>query len=206
MVDEIDLTEYATGSLFANPPNGEFHDLVACTGENGGPYNFGAYAMGYMEANRRLKGTLVDDPTMIDILIYPIVFNYRQAVELGLKHLVFYLRAIYGTGDTPEMNHGLTNNWLILRPLIEKHRDAFNFKYPSLRREQLDGVERLIKDLHSFAPNSFVFRYPENKQGVAYITGFYRIDVANVVDNMSLLENWFERLIEGIPEDLSDAQ
>jgi len=61
--------------------------MNACVGTNGGPANFSRYASGYFEAGAILVRNLAGSSRDIDILIYPLVFLYRHAIEASLKHL-----------------------------------------------------------------------------------------------------------------------
>jgi hypothetical protein len=200
MTESSDMSKYVAGSLFEEPPNGYFHDQMACVGTNGGPYNFNDFAFGYFDAARRVRDSLDVDDGLIDVLVYPIAFLYRQGFELAIKHLVYFLSPHYASGTTPNLNHGLTNNWTILRPLIEQH--AVNHHYKELERQQLDGIEALIADFERFDPNSFVFRYPEDKKGGAYIKGFSRIDVARLNHELNVAITWFESVVIGTREDM----
>src|SRR5712691_2566119 len=50
--------------------------------------SFGLYIMGYKEAGDRLVLSAMEDRSHLDFLVYPIVFLYRQYLELSLKYLV----------------------------------------------------------------------------------------------------------------------
>ncbi len=173
---------------------------MACVGTNGGPYEFDAFAFGYFDAARRVRDSLENDDGLIDVLVYPIAFLYRQGFELAIKHLIYFLSPYYGTGRSPKLNHGLIGNWSQLRGLIEKH--AVAHQYRELARPQLDGIESVLRDFEAFDPNSLVFRYPEDKSGGAYIEGFSRIDVAEMVQTLTLAVNWFESVVIGTREDM----
>ncbi|QDU58614.1 hypothetical protein Pan181_48530 [Aeoliella mucimassa] len=194
------MSKYKPGSLFDEPPVGVFHDQMACVGTNGGPYQFDDFAHGYFEAARRISASLVEDVGFIDILVYPIAFLYRQGLELAIKHLIYFLSPHYGAGSSPVLNHGIINNWKILRPLIESH--ATIHPHRELARKQLDGIEAIVTDFDKFDPKSFVFRYPEDKSGGVYIKDHMRIDVALLIQELTLVINWFENVVTGTREDL----
>src|SRR5260370_40503806 len=71
-------------SLFRSGPN---FRLNACVGRNGGRAGFDRYARGYFEAGARLVKSLQDNPFGVDLLIYPLVMNYRHGIEAALKHI-----------------------------------------------------------------------------------------------------------------------
>lgn len=200
MSESFDMSKYVPGSLFAEPAIGYDHEKMACVGTNGGPYEFSDFAFGYFDAARRLYDSLEKDSWLIDVLVYPITFLYRQGFELAIKHLIYLLSSHYGTGTSPELKHGLCKNWMILRPLVERH--AISHPYRELASGQLDGIEAIIRDFDKFDPSSFVFRYPEDKSRGAYITKIDRIDVVHLNRELTVAQNWFERLIEQAPDDM----
>src|SRR5262245_9827146 len=78
-------------SLFCPGPNWK---LNACVGRNGGPAGFERYARGYFEAGARLVKSLQEDPRGVDLVIYPLVMNYRHGIEAALKHIARVLPAL----------------------------------------------------------------------------------------------------------------
>jgi hypothetical protein len=192
----MDLRSYVSGSLFAAPNN--YGNLIAAVDPNGGPYGFDDFALGYFDAARRIHNSL-NTETAIDVLVYPIAFNCRQGIELAIKHLILYLSKVYSSGTKPDLNHGLINNWKILRPLLEKHN--IDFPRETLSSNQLDGVEALLTDFHTFDPASFVFRYPEDKSGNVYISNTLHIDVSVLIDMLSRAMDWFQLIVEITLED-----
>ncbi len=193
------MSKYKAGSLFAAPQSGQFHDQMACVGTNGGPYEFDAFAFGYFDAARRLRDSIDADDSLIDVLLYPLAFLYRQGLELSIKHLIYFLSGFYG-GAGPKLTHGLLDNWRTARRLLEQH--AIDNPYRELGTAQLDGVELLIGDFESLDPNSFVFRYPEDKSRGVYIKGFSRIDVAQFNTLMAVGVEWFDSVLIGTREDM----
>ena len=66
----------------------DFDPLNACVGNNGGPYDLYDYAKGYFDATKTLLNHLQDDGNRIDLIVYPICYNFRHAVELCLKYVI----------------------------------------------------------------------------------------------------------------------
>lgn len=77
-------TRYKHNDLFRP---GDDWQLNAFVGRNGGPYELDDYADGYFLSGRRLVDSLLENPTFLDVIIYPLVFTYRHAIELVLKYL-----------------------------------------------------------------------------------------------------------------------
>lgn len=199
MTQSSDMSKYTAGSLFAPPPSDQYHEQMACVGTNGGPYAFDDFAFGYFDAARRLRDSIDEDDSLIDVLLYPLAFLYRQGMELSIKHLIYFLSPCYG-GAAPKLTHSLVDNWKTVRGLLERH--AADNPYQELAPAQLNGVELLIRDFEDFDPNSFVFRYPKDKAGEVYIEGFSRIDVAQLNGLMAVAVDWFESVLIGTREDM----
>ena len=51
--------------------------------------DFGAFAKGYMLAANRLVRLLLEAPRFSDYEAYPVMFLYRHALELSLKHIIY---------------------------------------------------------------------------------------------------------------------
>src|SRR5262245_8250420 len=50
--------------------------------------DFGVFAKGYALAANRLAEALIQAPRFSDYEAYPVVFLYRHALELSLKHII----------------------------------------------------------------------------------------------------------------------
>jgi hypothetical protein len=173
---------------------------LACVGENGGPYGFDAYALGYFEAARRVWESIKASEVPIDVTVYPLAYLYRQGIELSIKHLCYYLSAAYSSGNTPELTHGLSENWHRLRRLLEEHAEQNN--YGELQSDQLDAIGRLLSDFEKMDADSFVFRYPASKKGDLYLQNQSRIDLVQMNRILEAASHWFEDVMEGVREDL----
>src|ERR1700730_3063378 len=80
-------------SLFRPGPNSS---LNACVGRNGCPADFSRLARGFFEAGNRLVESAKISNKDVDLLIYPLVFNYRHGVEAALKYLGKQLPVLFG--------------------------------------------------------------------------------------------------------------
>lgn len=68
----------------------------ACVGNNGSP-GYREYAEGFSDAANMLLAHVLDNEerSNVDILVYPICFNIRHAVELRLKHAIIKIKHLY---------------------------------------------------------------------------------------------------------------
>jgi hypothetical protein len=92
-----------------------------------------------------------------DILVYPILFLYRHALELNLKYII----NVYGrhVGVEPIWN---THNFTELWPRFLKVLDGFGTNDPD-RADEVVGV--VIAQFGNVDPGSFTHRYPCDNRG-----------------------------------------
>jgi len=83
------------------------HQLNACVGNNGGPYDLYDYAKGYFDATKILLENIADGGVLIDLVVYPICFDFRHAVELYIKYVITDLAKVKGTAHRFKAQHTL---------------------------------------------------------------------------------------------------
>jgi hypothetical protein len=115
---------------------------------------FHIYSYGYQKAAERVIQSALHDQEPIDILIYPIIFLYRQFLELRLKELIICLDS-----EAPvENHHHLLRLWQRFISLVEQ-TDT------NPKCEEFEATESLIREFTTLDPHSMVFRYPVDKKG-----------------------------------------
>ena len=131
--------------------------------------DWGLYILGYQEATNLLLEKTASGRDQ-DTLIYPILFNARQAIELGLKEVIRLADRLLNLDD-PSYNGSLP--WgHPLRPLWDEAKERIAQVETSFDPGALDdhyhrssaGFERLVRQLDSADPGSFNFRYPVDKK------------------------------------------
>jgi hypothetical protein len=167
--DEEDLK---TGAWLDNPTN-----------------KFFLYSEGYKEAGKRLYEYCIENPFYNNSLIYKLIFNYRQFIELRLKELIImgYKYLDDDENDFPD-EHSLLKLCNIYRNKILPNIDK------TIEDEFLDNVERIITEFNKEDPKSMSFRYPvtrapERKASLNRST----VDIKNfkdVVDKLIYFFNW----------------
>jgi hypothetical protein len=116
-------------------------------------------------------------------LVYPIIFNYRQFIELSLKYLI----ATYGptVGVQPVWNtHDLGDLWKSLMEVLDGygHDDV----------DQTDPVvAQIVAEFAKVDPNSFSYRYPVDTKGKPIPIAQSELDLAALADVMEALEGYF---------------
>lgn len=114
---------------------------------------FFLYSEGYREAGNKLWEFCIDNRFYSSTLIYPLIFNYRQYLELRLKELIImgykYLAAKKDFADV----HSLLKLW-------NTYRYEILPKIEDIEKQILDNIERIISQFNSEDPQSMSFRYP----------------------------------------------
>jgi hypothetical protein len=138
---------------------------------------------GYMRAGAVLVERCLADPQHGHELIYPIVFNYRHALELEIKWVLDrYGR--YAAIQEFERNHNLAQLWKVCRQVIEEIGGPSD-------DGALETVERIVLELHALDPSSFAFRYSTDKNGRPIPLNL-SVDLENIRDVMEGVENFFQ--------------
>jgi hypothetical protein len=93
-----------------------------------------------------------------DFLVFPIVFCYRQYLELMMKYLIREGGHLLDLNEDFAKSHNLLKLWEACRSILEQVS-------PDEPTEQLDAVTEGIEQLSAIDPLSEAFRYPEDRKG-----------------------------------------
>ncbi len=175
---------YKQNDLFRGDP-ARSH-LNACVGINGGPYDFFDYARGYIRAAESAIETASAGKNPVDILIYPIAYCYRHAIELYLKHLLITLPRLWDETYAFKPTHLLSDNWHVVRTYIkrDKHFDP--------DANLIFQVDQIINDFVDIDPTGEVFRFPIDRQKSPHLQDTPLINVLVLGKAMSQLARIFE--------------
>lgn len=114
---------------------------------------FFLYSEGYKKAGEMLWTFCNENKFYSNTLIYPLVFTYRQFLELKLKELIImgyrYLNVEKDFAD----EHSLIKLWLTYKNEILNSIENIDSKI-------LDNVEKIISQFNTEDPKSMCFRYP----------------------------------------------
>jgi hypothetical protein len=185
-------------------PGDEFPMANACL-------NFGiseyAYRQGYRRAAKLLAEYVCNECKDQDLLVYPIVHNYRHHVELTLKHLIALGSYLSERTITPEIGtlllneHGLTQLWGTLKPILFAAGAAVGWKPENL---DIEGVESYIRQLSAADRGSYSFRYATDKKGKPSLPGMTHLNIYVFANHMEQLAEYLDTIAFGfsIEEDL----
>lgn len=177
---------YRQNALFTG---GSVPRLNACVGTNGGPYELSDYAEGYRKGGRAIADTLREKSHYVDLMVYPLVFNYRQAVELYLKALVARFAELGLGSSRLKHTHRLLDNWDELKSCLLRHASMYDPE-----GTLVPEVELVLRDLVEIDPSGEAFRFPHERWGDRFLqqTSLINTDVfADIVDRVAeVMEYW----------------
>ncbi len=178
--------------------NGEGHRWeFACL--NFSPDQWDLYAYGYKRAADLLVEHVKHTGEDQDTLVYPIVFSYRQYLELRLKQLIMKGNQLLGISEQFPNTHDINKLWRLCRRILEK-------VWPEGLPEDLDTVEECIDQLWRKDPGSMAFRYPTDTAGRPSLAGLRQINLANMSTVMDKISSLLEGSSIGIYEYLGSKR
>lgn len=118
------------------------------SGEHGWP----SYEQGYLMAAQQVLTRIVNTGSDQDFLVYPLVFLYRQYLELQLKLVLHLGRELYGGRGAPMNTHSLTALWDVAVGYI--HRT-----WPD-DRQNTTPIRADLEEFNCLDRGSYAFRYP----------------------------------------------
>ncbi len=123
------------------------------------PHDMHGYVEGYRKAATALYAHASARPTSPDYLVFPLVFLWRQHLELALKDVISAGREL---ADEPwgfPSGHRLMDLWKVALPYITRCGD------PSA--PELAHVEANLREFERIDPGADGFRYPLNRDQTA---------------------------------------
>ena len=155
----------------------------ACLNYCPDPYDM--YALGYKRAGDFLAQHVMKTRRYQDVLVYPLVFLYRQYLELRLKELIKAGSLLIDKPQRFPKHHRIDRLWNQCRRILEE-------AYPEDCSEDFNAAEGYIKQFSEKDPISIAFRYPTDKKGKKSLPGVTHINLrsfSEIMDNLaSLLE------------------
>jgi len=128
----------------------------------------------YIEGYKRAAMVLVDHVKMnridLDVLVYPIVFTYRQYIELQLKSIIRDGRKLLDQAGEFPKHHRLRTLWEEARRILEQ-------VYEGDPTEELDEIEHYINQFCGKDPFGSAFRYPTDRKGKKSLPGLMHINI-----------------------------
>ena len=138
---------------------------------------------GYKEAADLMVNSAASDRSKRDTLIFPIIFNYRQFLQLALK----YQLAVYGprVGIQPNWNtHDLAALWSGFLAMLEN--------YGTEDPDKADPVVgEIILEFAKIDPRSYSYRYPVDRNGDPVPVAYSDLHLPTLADVMKAVDAYF---------------
>ena len=138
---------------------------------------------GYKKAADLMVEASTEDVYTRSIVVCPVIFNYRQFIELSLK----YQLATYGPSIDIKPNwhsHDLARLWSEFLAMLDE--------YGTDDPDEVDPVVgEIILEFAKIDPGSYAYRYPVDKKGVALPVAFSDVHLPTLADVMDAVAGYF---------------
>lgn len=156
--------------------------------------SMGLYIEGYREAADKLVHDVVETGTNQDTLVFPISFLYRQYIELQLKHIIRESRIFLGEGASFPEHHKIHDLWntanSLMAKIIKDHDQSIK---DYITKEDIRTIKTIITEFVKVDPESFAFRYPNDKKGNRNLDGIEYINLRKLHDQMEILKEKLDK-------------
>jgi len=152
------------GMAFYNQRRDPSNFVISWTTDPKG--DFGIFSKGYTLAAERLAKMLLEASRFSDYEAYPVIFLYRHALELSLKHIIYSsveLAAYRYVDDIDDKLHNSRN----LRNLAKAACVSLTLLFPEdeLLQTMLPVIETTCSELSDLDADSSGYRYPIDTKG-----------------------------------------
>lgn len=148
-------------------------------------------ARGYMNAGHILVDHLLENGRQ-DSLVHPVLFCYRQYLELALKDMHYLIHSINRTTYKPHKDsHDLAKSWFRFRLSTEAVLVGVEGQGVV---STINTIEGYIRELSDYDEGGTLFRYQNKGQG-GY-TKQRNISLSNLRDRMQETANWLDSLYD----------
>lgn len=135
---------------------------------------------GYRKGADLMVGEALGDRAQRDFLVYPIIFSYRQYIEIALKDLI----SNYG----PHVGFKAVWNTHDLNVLWRTFHEVFMAYGIDDDETMTDAARNIVGEFAKVDPRSFSFRYAVDKKGAEISLAHEHLDLSTLADVMEGLE------------------
>ncbi|OKH33470.1 hypothetical protein NIES2119_23115 [[Phormidium ambiguum] IAM M-71] len=147
-------------------------------------HGFDVFAEGYYNGADILVNHVIENGTGQDTLVYPIVFLYRQHLELRFKEIIREGWLLLNEGQDFRITHDLQILWGQVKEVIKK-------LWPDEEKTQEESlIEHIVDEFSTLDRQSFSFRYPEDTQGNNPLAGLQYIHIRHLSEMMQEAYNF----------------
>lgn len=161
--------------------------------------DFFIFARGYFNAAAILSETLISSTNFADYNAYPIVFLFRHSFELNIKGILYSI-AFHINPDTLLIPKKAALNQHLLMPLANACVAILQLVFPNESKLHcvMLQITEIAKYFGEIDPDSFSYRYPINKHGVATTKANQIINLSSLYQMMNKIQNEFEVISFGL--------
>jgi hypothetical protein len=156
--------------------------------------SMGLYIEGYREAADKLVYDVVNTGANQDTLVFPIAFLYRQYIELQLKHIIRESRIVVGEKANFPEHHKIDALWdtanALMTKIIKDHDQSIS---DYITKYDVKTIKTIITEFVKVDPESFAFRYPNDKKGNKNLDGIEYINLRKLHDHMKELKEKLDK-------------
>lgn len=144
-----------------------------------------AYSYGYLEAAHVLVAEVFESGRRQDLLIFPILFQYRHHCELQLKRSLVNALFVTDTQEGVGDSHDVALLW-------SRYRTAFKKIYGRKKDETLIAIDGYLNELSELDPSSQAFRYEKDNTGAKSLEGITHLDIANLFEILEEIASFLD--------------
>lgn len=151
---------------------------------------FSAYAFSYKLAADSIVLKYINKPDSFyqSFQIFPVIFLYRQYLELKLKAIIYDSDELLKTDFLKKnLHHRLNDLWCEVKKILDKIPG-------SIKQSAIIATGQLITEFSLADPESYSFRYPTDKHGCLNEIKWETIDLDHLHKTMSKMEYFFEEI------------
>jgi hypothetical protein len=169
--------------------------------------DFGVFSKGYTLAANRLAGFLFEAQRFSDYEAYPIVFLYRHAIELSLKHIIYTSAKLAAFKHLDDVDRGLQNSHDLKRLSgIVATLLATLFPKDAGLRQAIAMVTETCREFSEIDPRSDGYRYPINREGQVSTNRHQVVNLRAFADRMSAVLEDLDTVHFGLNIETDKAQ
>ena len=131
---------------------------------------FYIYATGYLEAAKIIYKNFDSQGRYHDILVYPIIYLFRQSIELLMKDIILTGNKIISGKPKLQKGHNLIF-------LLQRINNIIQKLIPNHNENDIKILTSLIKEFDKIDSTSQEFRYPEKNDGMESLHGINHINL-----------------------------
>lgn len=169
--------------------------------------DFGVFAQGYTSAANRLASTLLEASRFSDYDAYPVVFLYRHALELSLKHVIYRCAQLGALRHIEKIGNELYNNHHLPK-LMNAAAASLELLFPNdaLLSSLIPRCRLTCDELTAIDPDSFAFRYPMDRKGRHSTAKHLVLNLSSFCQHMSPLLEELDTVHFGLSGEIDIAE